>query len=196
VVNPEIKEGDVLTLVWGEENGGTKKPTVERHNSSISASRSPRPYAKDAREPTPTAGEQGRRSSARARHAGRFGHGADEGAQGGPGGPLADLLRGYSAEVTAHDRKGLDAAAQLMSPGAEVFIACLPGESADRLIAAAALLRRAGLVPVPHLVARNIDSRITLTVCSNGWLRGGAGPRPGARRDRDKPEGSSIPASS
>jgi methylenetetrahydrofolate reductase (NADPH) len=72
---------------------------------------------------------------------------------------LADLLRSYSAEVTAHDRKGLDAAAQLMRPGAEVFIACVPGESADRLVGAAALLRRAGLVPVPHLVARNIESR-------------------------------------
>lgn len=75
------------------------------------------------------------------------------------GDPLAGLLRGYSAEVTAHDRKGLEAAATLMRPGAEVFIACVPGESADRLVGAAALLRRAGLVPVPHLVARNIESR-------------------------------------
>ena len=31
VVDENIKVGDVLTLVWGEENGGTKKATVERH---------------------------------------------------------------------------------------------------------------------------------------------------------------------
>jgi vanillate/3-O-methylgallate O-demethylase len=31
VVDPDIKEGDILTLIWGEENGGTTKPTVERH---------------------------------------------------------------------------------------------------------------------------------------------------------------------
>jgi vanillate/3-O-methylgallate O-demethylase len=31
VVDGDIKEGDILTLVWGEENGGTTKPTVERH---------------------------------------------------------------------------------------------------------------------------------------------------------------------
>ncbi len=27
VVNPDVKDGDLLTLVWGEENGGTKKVT-------------------------------------------------------------------------------------------------------------------------------------------------------------------------
>src|SRR6202789_602775 len=31
VVDENINVGDVLTLVWGEENGGTKKVTVERH---------------------------------------------------------------------------------------------------------------------------------------------------------------------
>ena len=31
VVDENINVGDVLTLVWGEESGGTKKVTVERH---------------------------------------------------------------------------------------------------------------------------------------------------------------------
>src|ERR1700693_156380 len=31
VVDPDIKTGTVVTLVWGEENGGTSKPPVERH---------------------------------------------------------------------------------------------------------------------------------------------------------------------
>src|SRR6187551_2992024 len=31
VIDPDIKVGTEVTLVWGEENGGTKKTTVERH---------------------------------------------------------------------------------------------------------------------------------------------------------------------
>ncbi len=31
IVDPDVQVGDVLTLVWGEENGGTRKTTVERH---------------------------------------------------------------------------------------------------------------------------------------------------------------------
>jgi len=52
VVDPDIKQDDVLTLIWGEENGGTKKTTVERHAKQfeIRAKVSPVPYARDARE--------------------------------------------------------------------------------------------------------------------------------------------------
>jgi len=75
---------------------------------------------------------------------------------------LAELLQNYSVEVTARDHKSVEAAGSLLRPGAEVFITAIPGESADRLVAAAVQLRRAGLVPVPHVVARNIESRKTL----------------------------------
>ncbi|MGA2817847.1 MAG: aminomethyl transferase family protein, partial [Xanthobacteraceae bacterium] len=51
IVDPDVKQGDVLTLVWGEENGGTKKPTVERHKQTeIRVKVSPVPYSRDARE--------------------------------------------------------------------------------------------------------------------------------------------------
>ncbi|PZN30562.1 MAG: glycine cleavage system protein T, partial [Proteobacteria bacterium] len=51
IVDPDINIGDVLTLVWGEENGGTKKPTVERHKQlEVRVKVSPVPYARDARE--------------------------------------------------------------------------------------------------------------------------------------------------
>jgi vanillate/3-O-methylgallate O-demethylase len=41
----------VLTLVWGEENGGTRKPTVERHTQTeVRVRVAPTPYAHDARE--------------------------------------------------------------------------------------------------------------------------------------------------
>jgi vanillate/3-O-methylgallate O-demethylase len=51
VVDANINIGDVLTLVWGEENGGTKKTTVERHKQlEVRVKVAPIPYARDARE--------------------------------------------------------------------------------------------------------------------------------------------------
>ena len=51
VVDPNINVGDVLTLVWGEEGGGTTKTTVERHQPlEVRVKVSPVPYARDARE--------------------------------------------------------------------------------------------------------------------------------------------------
>jgi vanillate/3-O-methylgallate O-demethylase len=34
LVDPDVQEGEQLTLVWGEENGGTQKSTVERHKQT------------------------------------------------------------------------------------------------------------------------------------------------------------------
>ncbi|MEJ8574907.1 vanillate/3-O-methylgallate O-demethylase [Microbaculum marinum] len=51
IVDPDINEGDVLTLVWGEEDGGTRKTTVEPHRQTeIRVRVSPVPYSKMARE--------------------------------------------------------------------------------------------------------------------------------------------------
>ncbi|HTV70918.1 MAG TPA: aminomethyltransferase family protein [Rhizobiaceae bacterium] len=51
IVDPDINVGDVLTMVWGEENGGTKKTTVEPHKQTeIRVRVSAVPYAQEARE--------------------------------------------------------------------------------------------------------------------------------------------------
>ena len=51
VVNPDVKEGEQLTLVWGEENGGTAKPTVERHKQTeIRVTVATVPYSSKVRE--------------------------------------------------------------------------------------------------------------------------------------------------
>lgn len=51
VIDPDIQIGDVLTLVWGEENGGTQKVTVERHRQlEVRVKVAPAPYSRDARE--------------------------------------------------------------------------------------------------------------------------------------------------
>jgi vanillate/3-O-methylgallate O-demethylase len=50
VVDPDIELGRELVLVWGEENGGTDKTTVERHvQTEIRVVVSPAPYAEVAR---------------------------------------------------------------------------------------------------------------------------------------------------
>ena len=51
VVDAGINDGDVLTLIWGEEGGGTRKPTVERHRQTeVRVKVAPVPYSRDARE--------------------------------------------------------------------------------------------------------------------------------------------------
>ncbi len=52
IIDNEYSEvGTELTLVWGEENGGSSKPTVERHRQiEIRATVGPIPYSQDARE--------------------------------------------------------------------------------------------------------------------------------------------------
>jgi vanillate/3-O-methylgallate O-demethylase len=51
IVDPDVKEGDVLELVWGEEGGGTGKTSTERHKqTTIRVKVSPTPYAREARE--------------------------------------------------------------------------------------------------------------------------------------------------
>src|SRR5579863_3323367 len=51
IVAPDVEIGTELTLVWGEENGRTKKVTVERHKQlDVRATVSPVPYSKVVRE--------------------------------------------------------------------------------------------------------------------------------------------------
>jgi methylenetetrahydrofolate reductase (NADPH) len=71
---------------------------------------------------------------------------------------MKNILRDYSVELTARDRKSLEIAPQVLQPGQEVFIAALPNDKVDDVVAACAQLRRDGLTPVPHVVARNIES--------------------------------------
>jgi vanillate/3-O-methylgallate O-demethylase len=51
IVDPSVEIGAEVTLVWGEEGGGSKKTTVERHKQiEIRAVVSPVPYSKVVRE--------------------------------------------------------------------------------------------------------------------------------------------------
>jgi len=51
VVDADVKVGDQLTLVWGEENGGTRKVTVEPHRQcEVRVKVAPTPYSREVRE--------------------------------------------------------------------------------------------------------------------------------------------------
>ena len=50
-VDPDIAPGTELTLIWGEQDGGSAKTTVERHRQiAIRVIVSPVPYSSVARE--------------------------------------------------------------------------------------------------------------------------------------------------
>jgi hypothetical protein len=52
MIDTEYSEvGTQVTLIWGEEGGGSSKPTVERHKQiEIRATVGPIPYGQQARE--------------------------------------------------------------------------------------------------------------------------------------------------
>ena len=51
IVDPDVEEGDVLTLVWGEPDGGSRKTSIEPHRQAeIRVRVAPTPYAREARE--------------------------------------------------------------------------------------------------------------------------------------------------
>jgi methylenetetrahydrofolate reductase (NADPH) len=75
---------------------------------------------------------------------------------------IARTLRGYSIEVNPNDPKVVDAALARLDPGMEVFLTWIPGANPMDLLGPAARLRRAGLVPVPHIGARHVQSAAQL----------------------------------
>jgi vanillate/3-O-methylgallate O-demethylase len=60
-VAPDVAIGDEVTVVWGEPDGGTKKPTVEAHEQiEVRAVVSPVPYPRVVRETYAPGWRQGR----------------------------------------------------------------------------------------------------------------------------------------
>ncbi len=74
MVDPDIEFGTEVTLVWGEEDGGSKKPMVERHmQAEIRAIVSPAPYSEVVRGSY----DEGWRSKAGVASAATLGHRRD-----------------------------------------------------------------------------------------------------------------------
>ena len=75
---------------------------------------------------------------------------------------VAKMLRGYSIEVNPSQLKVLDAAVERLDRGTEVFLTWIPGANPMDAVAPAARLRRASLIPVPHVGARHLESAAQL----------------------------------
>ncbi|WP_349237567.1 methylenetetrahydrofolate reductase [Novosphingobium sp. SG720] len=72
------------------------------------------------------------------------------------------ILNGYSLEMTAKERPGLDLAASEIEPGTQIAVAFLPNEDMAGRIAAARHIRELGFEPMPHISARRIASNAEL----------------------------------
>ena len=75
---------------------------------------------------------------------------------------IVQMLSGYSIEVNHSDSKALESAERRLSPGTEVFLTWIPGTNPMDMVEAASRLRRAGLLPVPHVAARHLESSAQL----------------------------------
>jgi methylenetetrahydrofolate reductase (NADPH) len=76
--------------------------------------------------------------------------------------PRANMVDGYSLEMTAKEIEGLKEAAPLIRPNTQVAITFLPGEEMDQRVEAAVLVRQLGFEPIVHLSARRITSEAEL----------------------------------
>lgn len=70
----------------------------------------------------------------------------------------SSLLSGFSVEMTGKDVEALRAAQDVLPPGTRVNVTFLGNEDLPMRLAAAAAVRTAGLVPVPHISARRLES--------------------------------------
>lgn len=75
---------------------------------------------------------------------------------------VVNMLRGYSIEVNPSQPKVLAAAVERLDRGREVFLTWIPGANPMDAVAPTARLRRAGLIPVPHVGARHLESAAQL----------------------------------
>jgi methylenetetrahydrofolate reductase (NADPH) len=67
---------------------------------------------------------------------------------------ILELVRGASLEVSPRDKLAGPALGDLVRAGTDIYIAFAPGDTHRGIVDAAARLRRAGFVPVPHVAAR------------------------------------------
>jgi methylenetetrahydrofolate reductase (NADH) len=82
----------------------------------------------------------------------------------------------FSIEVTRPNASEIAALAEILPPATPVYFSAVPTVTPAELIAAAALLRKAGLEPVVHIAARRLHTPDNLTNLLSG-LRGEADVR-------------------
>jgi methylenetetrahydrofolate reductase (NADPH) len=72
--------------------------------------------------------------------------------------PIRDLVSGFSIETTVKEAQRIPQFGDLVRAGTQIYIAHVPGTEPAETIALAGRLRQQGMEPVPHIVARRIES--------------------------------------
>ncbi len=72
---------------------------------------------------------------------------------------IVSYMEDYSIEVAPHDRERWPQIAEVLKPGTSVYIAHPPGTALQEVLDFADLIARSGFRPVPHIIARKLESR-------------------------------------
>jgi methylenetetrahydrofolate reductase (NADPH) len=75
---------------------------------------------------------------------------------------VVDFLSGFTLETTPGSAARIADFRAHVRPGTRIYVTCLQGSDFDDTVAVARRLRREGFNPVPHIAARNIQSRAQL----------------------------------
>jgi methylenetetrahydrofolate reductase (NADPH) len=76
--------------------------------------------------------------------------------------PIAAFMRGWSLEVTSPSPSDLSALVEYAPRGTEVFLSAVPRVPDQSRIEIAALVRKLGFEPIPHIAARNYPDQTSL----------------------------------
>jgi methylenetetrahydrofolate reductase (NADPH) len=71
---------------------------------------------------------------------------------------IQDLVNRYSIETTAREAERVERFSDFLPPATRLYIVHVPGTNLEGTVHLAARLRREGIEPVPHIVARRIES--------------------------------------
>src|SRR5687767_2105685 len=71
---------------------------------------------------------------------------------------VQDLVRNYSIETTVPQAERIERFSDTVPAGTRLYIAHIPGTNFQETVKLAARLRKEGMEPVPHVVARRIES--------------------------------------
>src|SRR5262245_35198578 len=71
---------------------------------------------------------------------------------------VQNLVKGYSIETTIREASRVEKFSDLVPPGTHLYIVYVAGADLRDTATLAARLRKEGLEPVPHIVARHISS--------------------------------------
>jgi methylenetetrahydrofolate reductase (NADPH) len=75
---------------------------------------------------------------------------------------VSPSMRNFSTEVTLPSQRELDALRDILPSTTQIFVAAPPGRPYGRLADIARQVRKAGFEPIPHIAARNYQSREAL----------------------------------